>query len=678
MSDITAPLGPLFGPDFVLITVNDATGQQYQLQVYPDANNIALKSAGIATQYYFQPSRVYLAKKQDAPADFDFGMTVFKGLMTSEDTLGVAGLPTSGGQSEAGGGFCTFSTTFAIPETVIANVINILKSHTHTPPVPRIAGLFNFTQNDPDPLLGMVDVIANDVLISIPDLKNATGQALPMFISAQGSGKGSIEAQGFSSFLVTCNQFAAGAIAGSLMNGVSPFIVACNLKEQFYINGVTVIVTVDADKSYDQFSAAVSIGGFLGIDSATFNYAYSNMLTSGAIVTDYSGNEGVLSDAMKKMIDDQVDQMRKAALDAIKTEIFDWNPTQDTPASTDRGIFSEVFGGSSVSLKASYQHRGLKFSQTVSLNETITLNSNIMGDINDLLPAVKANVSKYLAIVDIGNFFQKIQIAGRSSIVFSETLADGTNLHDPIQSVQLQASYPDFDTPVGQNNQPNLKTLANGFHYTIGQMNPGAAGELAIWTKDNASDIINIAFLRLAADLPIWPANQVQITTTLVYDPSDPRVELSNGGTTISQTLLTQSHTPIISPEQVGYLFVRFASFPILPKDNIVLTLTCTIGSRTDIITINRANQKNAIWEIYSDKYSNITSFQYTVQVQVAGPNFTDPVVQWQSPNPITVSLPPGRLKYIKLFSLSLPPAASGQLATINSYIANYPLTPAS
>jgi hypothetical protein len=71
-------LGPLFGPNFILIEQNDDTGKLFQLEVYPDANNPLLRANGLQTQYYFTPQRVYLAKKQDAPADFDFGMTIFK------------------------------------------------------------------------------------------------------------------------------------------------------------------------------------------------------------------------------------------------------------------------------------------------------------------------------------------------------------------------------------------------------------------------------------------------------------------------------------------------------------------------------------------------------------------------------------------------------------------------
>jgi hypothetical protein len=269
--EIISPKGPIFGPDFIMITVNDETGTQYHLEIYPDVYNELLKANGMATQYYFVPQRVYLAKKQNAPADYDFAMSVFKGLMTSETSVGVTDDNTSSGTVEAGGGFCSFSTTFAIPDSVIGHVIQLLKRKDHPTPPGRIAHLFNFAQNDPDPLLGIVPILENNVTIEPPELANVGNSKMPFYISAQGNGKGSIEAAGISSWLVTCNELAAGAIAGSLKKGVSPFTVHYNLKQMFYINACDIIVHIDVDKVFNQFSAAVSAGGFLGIDSASLS-----------------------------------------------------------------------------------------------------------------------------------------------------------------------------------------------------------------------------------------------------------------------------------------------------------------------------------------------------------------------------------------------------------------------
>ena len=80
-------LGPLFGPDFITIEINDETGLKYALEIFPDANNPALKTNGLPTQFYYMPKQVYLAKRPDSPKDYDFSVTLFKGLMTAEDSL---------------------------------------------------------------------------------------------------------------------------------------------------------------------------------------------------------------------------------------------------------------------------------------------------------------------------------------------------------------------------------------------------------------------------------------------------------------------------------------------------------------------------------------------------------------------------------------------------------------
>ncbi|WP_035804566.1 hypothetical protein [Kitasatospora mediocidica] len=670
MSNFLSAAGPLFGPDFVVVTVNDETGTAYSVEVYPDASNEDLRAAGLPPQYYWQPSRVYLAKKQDSPQDFAFGMTVFKGLMTEETSVGVSAAQTSGGDVETGGGFATFTTTFAVPDSVIANAVKVLRAGSHPAPAPRLAKLFfNYGAQEPDPLLGIVPIIENNVTIEVPDLVAASaGTKSPMFISAQGSGKGSIEAHGDSSFLVTCNELAAGAIAGSLKAGVSPFTVHCNLKEQMYIHACQITVHADADKSYEQFSAALSVGGFLGIDSATLDYAYSNMLTSGAITTEMQMDEADISPELKQWIEKNVDDMRKAAFDAIKSEIFDWKPADQAPATADRSLFSSIFGGAAVTLKQNYQHRGLSFPQTLKLDTSIAVNSTVSGTLDDLLPAVKANPDRYLAIVDVGEFFKKIQVVGSSAVNFDEKLADGTALHDPIQSIQLEVSYPDFDNPEA-NGQVNLVTDAQGFHYTVAKTDPNAGAELAMWTKDNPADLVNIAFLRLAADSKEWPADQVKLTKTLVYDGDDPRVELSNGGTTMVIEQTGPFHAPRMTVDEVGYVFVRFMLDINPPKDNVTMTLTTTLGSRTDTLTITRENQKNILWEIFSDKYINETSFTYTLQVEVTGPNFTDPPVTWQTDAPVTVALPTGRVKYVNPLKITLPPAPADKVDTINNYI---------
>jgi hypothetical protein len=660
-ASLATPLGPLFGPNFILITVNDENNRPFPLEIYPDSNNPLLKESGLATHYYFQPQRVYLAKKQDDPATFDFGATVFKGLMTTENTVGVTDAMTVDGVASAAGGFCSFATTFAIPDSVIAKATVMLKNQDFPAPpnFGKFAHLFLIGANDPTPQLGIVPIVSNNVTIEVPNMSGVGTAAAPFFIDAQGTGKGSIEATSISAFLVTMNMLSAGAIVGSLKAGVSPFTVHYNTTQQFYINAIDVTIHVDMTKTYDAFSAAISVNYF-GIVSANLSEAWSQCVTSGAITTDMKMGLADVDPDLKKMVEQQVQDLQKFAMDAVTKDIFNFSPNS-TPATADS---NSLVG---VSMKAEQDRRTDKFDLALHLETSVIIADTASGDLNDLEPEIKAHLDKYLAIVDIGQFFQKVQIAATNNVSWSEKLLDGTDLSDPIKSIQVQASYPDISTPVS-NNQPNLVSQAQGFHYTIGNVNPKGPGELAVWTKDNPNDIINISFLRLNNSIPQWDSDQVQITKTIVYDPSDPRVEISTGSI-ITVSEVTKNHAPVITPDEVGYVFVRFLIAQKLPP-NVSMTLTCSIGNRKDILpTITGANQKNILWEIFSDKYSEATSFQYDLQIEVTGPNFTDIPVTYGTTHPITIPLQTGRIKYISGLTLPLPIATAEQNATINQYI---------
>ncbi|MGH3378305.1 MAG: hypothetical protein ACRDP6_26640 [Actinoallomurus sp.] len=669
MTDFVSGVGPLFGPDFVVVTVNDENGKRFDVQVYPDAHNPELRRAGQPTQYYFQPAQVYLARKHDFPDDFDFEMTLFKGLMSEETNISPADL--SG--TELGGGFCTFSTTFGIPDSVIDGVLEKLKNREHGAPSPRSAPFFNFAAGDPAPLLGIVPITNSSVVCAVQDPAASGGQIV---MTAQYSGKGSIEQHGICTFLITCNLFAAGEIAGALKAGASPpFTVTNVLQEAFYINGVTVTVNVDVDKVYDSFSAAVSAGSLFGIFDVNAEYAYSSCLTTGGITTHITENGAVLDEATKKWVTENVDVMKKTAMDLVKQEIFDWDPAKnDSKASAGRGWFSEVFGGASVSLKSTYEKKGVHFTQELILDETIAVEHTVSGDLNDLLPAVRANLDKYLFIVDIGEFFKKVQVAAACKINFDEKLPDGTVLHDPIQAVQIEVGYPDFSSPV-ENGQVNLRMLAQGSHYVVGETTPKGPVQPAVWTADNANDIVNISFLRLDDPVEGWPKDQVKLRRKLIFDGQDPRVNLSPAIAPHDPAIaeieeLSTDHGPVLTASAVGYVFVRFMVHPMVLPPNVSVSITPTIGPDTfPPISVTRDNQKNALWEVYSDKYVQASEFTYTMTVEVDGPNFTDEPVVYATAAPIKVAVPQGHIKYVPQLHTPLPSAPADKLAVINDYV---------
>ncbi|CAM5244376.1 hypothetical protein STANM309S_05183 [Streptomyces tanashiensis] len=641
MTAFVSGVGPLFGPNFIIVTANDETGKEFRLQVYPDAHNPELRKAHMPTQYYFQPAEVFLARKHDSPDDFNFQMTLFKGLMSEEAHIAPADLV----GSELGGGFCSFSTTFGIPASVITGVLEKLKRREHEIPDGRIGPFFNFEQNDPPPSLGIVPITTSSVRCFVQD-PAVTGGKIVM--TAQHSGKGSIEAQGLCSFLVSCNLPAAGQIASALKQGASPpFLVENALQESFYINGVTIEIDVDIDKVYDSFSAAVSTGGLFRINSLAAEFAYQKCITSGAIVTHMTTNNSVpLDPSTKKWVDDHVEQMRKTAIDLVKTQIFDFDPAKtDSKASSDRGWFSELFGGSAVSVKATHAHNGVHVQQTLVLDQTVTVDQTVTGNLNDLLPAVRANLNKYLFIVDIGEFFKKVQVAASSRVNFVEKLPDGTELKDPLQAVQLEAGYPDFSRPT-EDGHVNLTMRAAGKHYVPGQTDPVSNQDRpAIWDKSTAKDFVNISFLRLDTPVDGWPSDQVRLRKTLIFDGADPRVNLSEKIAPDDRAIAVieddDVHAPILTASAVGYVFVRFMieSFPLPP--NVLLQITPTIGDDTYApIVVSSKNDMNVLWEVYSDKYGAETEFTYTMNVRVRGPRFFDPPVVFSTPEPVRVPVP--------------------------------------
>ena len=147
------------------------------------------------------------------------------------------------------------------------------------------------------------------------------------------------------------------------------------------------------------------------------------------------------------------------------------------------------------------------------------------------------------------------------------------------------------------------------------------------------------------------------IRKTIVYDADDTRVDLADCISILVREEKTKNHIQSIHTDEVGYILGKFRVDRPLPNDAVSMTLTCKIGNRTDTFKITKTNYKNVIWEIFSDKYFNETSFTYDLQVEVAGPNFMDEPVRWGTSTSVRVDLAPGGFKwfeYMLRYRLSL------------------------
>ena len=128
----------------------------------------------------------------------------------------------------------------------------------------------------------------------------------------------------------------------------------------------------------------------------------------------------------------------------------------------------------------------------------------------------KKNLDKYLSIVDIGEFFKKIQVAASPNIDFGDA-----EFSDPINEALIQVSYPNFDEPLSRpmarsrsRREPRV-FIRSGTH--IDQTAPVT---LASWSRDNPKDIINICVSQAGQAIG-WDADQVRIKKKLIYKPDD-------------------------------------------------------------------------------------------------------------------------------------------------------------
>jgi hypothetical protein len=359
---------------------------------------------------------------------------------------------------------------------------------------------------------------------------------------------------------------------------------------------------------------------------------------------------------LKKMIDTQVGDMQTKAWDLVKNEIFNWQPKPDDPATASTG----ACGGVAVTLKVNYQKHGVQFSQNWTLNDTVTKIDEKSGTLTELQPAITADLNKYLAIVDIGAFFQKLQVAATVNIDFPTS--DNTANADPITAASIEVAYPVLDVhgdvTIGGDGKPVLKTLGDGFHYTPTAINQAAPSTLARWTKDNPTDIINISFLRMMNSSSDWDANQVTITKKLEYNTDDPRVDLSTGTSEIVATTTGNDHTPVVGPADVGYIYVLFSlDRRIAPNETV--TLVVTLGSRTDTLTListDPLKHPQAAWQVWSDKYFNEAIAKVQINCEVAPPpsDFVSSPITWSGNQAVAVGI--GRIKQIVPCTITVPP----------------------
>ena len=139
-----------------------------------------------------------------------------------------------------------------------------------------------------------------------------------------------------------------------------------------------------------------------------------------------------------------------------------------------------------------------------------------------------------------------------------------------------------------------------------------------------------MSWLRLDSDIQGWPRDQVTLRRRLVFDAADPRVNLSSAGGAGAGVVVEFVEPATLDHESPHRRSGRLRVRPLQAQPS-AAEAELLGGHHADHrrghippIEVTSANQKNAIWEVFSDKYIAVDSFTYTVDVTVSGPNFTD------------------------------------------------------
>ncbi|MEV7544928.1 hypothetical protein [Streptomyces sp. NPDC089915] len=387
MSDSPLPAGPIFGPDSLVIDVNDLS-----VPIWPDALNTDLAAAGAPTRYYFRLPRLTVAS-QPGTADLEFSATVM-----------VQG--PVGPQPVYLGGSCTFSCTAALPAGTEAQIVDRLMSQDHPDPPARIAPLFAHQPGDPPPELSMVPITGSAVSCVIEHPPTGTS---PLFMTVQGGPGGGIDPHTRSSFLVSFSPAAAEAVVTSLRDASAPpFLVRNVLTEQFATGptGLTMHVDVDLKRTLESFVAAVPPGAAWPAGDAA-EAAYESAVITGAIGVrcTETGTKALLDPSLAAWISG-LDDPRELVFRLLKDPFFDIAAVPATETGQEAGPpapawWTAVFGDARVTLKEDPDTGQFVVSQTETVQGTVNVEHTLEARLTEVAEAARTELDKYLKVMAV-------------------------------------------------------------------------------------------------------------------------------------------------------------------------------------------------------------------------------------------------------------------------------------
>ncbi|MEO1712021.1 MAG: hypothetical protein AAFU60_01680 [Bacteroidota bacterium] len=671
-----------------------AGGQQpisesgYELIYYPDVNNHALQRAGKDPVFYWLPTRIEIARKNDQEdGDLLFSMTRFAGVQSGESTVGM----NEDEKREVAGGILAFTVTAAPPDAVLEETQKKITERftgstdhfwgirgnrkpifrpviitSNTTSVSNLSPLSDGsvpavaedtepgnTGNGPRGLVarrGGVESLLRDrgfrnrnkrksiPFTELPKIKTRSNLD-PWFWKMQGEGAGSIDPTGQNAYTALLGAYPTAVLWESFHGAYSPITVQQALQVKFWTPQIELSIQGDWDRIFNHFSTAGS-GRYLWFKK-DIEAEFNTLRANGDIVVDLKIDETIPNgERIVEMIEKRSDLILQKFMDKAKQIIFDppVPEVEAAEASGGGGLFGLFGAGVSLKVRRDRTSVNVGYSETrqlAYLQEHVI--SSSMEGLYDQMQANPEDERKYFTTVFLDDWPRKMA-----------RIIKPVGLNGPaVAFLSAQIGYPNTRGQLMWVGRPFQKTDPDDTSWNFGmtqKQESDVANPPADWTSDTTFIKRKVHLLEPPSALED-PYNRVQIASNII--------ELDEG---INGTP-TNDITLEVRAEDAERIAVGPISLDVElenARQNVEVTFQAIDENGEDLTDFAPVKfswgfedqQTPRSWAIYTEDLSMRSFYKYQVRVTVKGSIFT-PGMQWTGPwqntfgnGPIMVSVP--------------------------------------
>jgi hypothetical protein len=592
------PVGPAFVANgFVVDEVDEQTGVQYHLTLYPDMFNASLREERKEMWFYYIPDSPRLARNDQGNWMFHFSK--FFGI-ADESTFITATTPT-----ETAGGFMAFTSTLQVPDRVLERCIAKLKGASSD-------NLFAWAEGMPSPRIGHVPIMAAETVIS--NLGGAVaGEGAPPTLAQMwswkmlGEGASAANPTARNAYTAALGPFAAAAMEAAFAGQSSPVFVHTKLKHKFWTTPIRIRLRAQWKRVFDHLSAAFQ-GRIFSIKT-DLQGQFNRLVSSGVIQRELFIDGEQVGPERVKEIEARAQLVFDKFVSEAEKAIFAPAPTIEAAKAEPNDGLLGLFPGKSFALKAERDVTTFELSYDETLNQTFLWENIVSAHLKgffDELGANPENRAKYFSEVDVGSAFRKLRVLAECNANWGEDGQPG----DPIRSIGVEIGYRDVNGTLQTQGSARFATPANP--------QPSSNVAPAVWTKDTRDRIYLFDFAKRTGE----HADEITVHETISFREA-PNVEVD-----LIDRVRTQTTTKVeVHADSLGGLVVGPIRFDF---DISVAMRSGTRPAETLRFDLTNAEAER-FWKTWAVAQPGGMPWQHRIKVIIKGRSFGQPPLEWSS-----------------------------------------------